>query len=113
MRERWQNPEYRAKALKHLNESRALQTEETRRKISETMKRVWEQVRGRVVCVGYCWVFCVCATCLTGEACASSLLIPSHTGAVPPEPDDRGGDAAQDLGEAQGACRCLLLVVVV
>lgn len=45
MRERWQNPEYREKALKHLNESRALQTEETRRKISETMKRVWEQVR--------------------------------------------------------------------
>jgi len=44
MRARWQDPEYRAKALKHLNESRAMQTEETRRKISETMKRVWEQV---------------------------------------------------------------------
>ena len=45
MRERWQNPEYRAKALKHLNESRSLQTEETRKKISETMKRIWEEDR--------------------------------------------------------------------
>lgn len=45
MRERWQNPEYRAKALKHLNESRAQQTEETRRKISQTMKKIWEEDR--------------------------------------------------------------------
>lgn len=54
MRERWQDPEYRAKALKHLNESRALQTEETRRKISETMKRVWEQVRAGWLTKGAC-----------------------------------------------------------
>lgn len=45
MRERWQDPEYREEALKKLNESRAMQTEETRRKISERMKRVWEETR--------------------------------------------------------------------
>lgn len=45
MRAQWQDPEYRARALKHLNESRAMQNEETRRKISERMKVIWEQQR--------------------------------------------------------------------
>jgi hypothetical protein len=45
MRERWQDPAYREKALKHLSLSRALQTNETRAKISASMKKVWEEDR--------------------------------------------------------------------
>jgi hypothetical protein len=46
MKERWRDPEYRERALKHLENSRALLTEETRRKISESMKLVrWRELK--------------------------------------------------------------------
>lgn len=103
MRERWQNPEYRAKALKHLNESRALQTEETRRKISETMKRVWEQVgvrnAGAVESGPGCWIR---MAHLIARQTDYPLDTKHDTGALPPQPHDRGGDAQEDFREAQG-----------